>query len=59
MDYLKDASIYQYKEGFLELMTGPGLGMEINEDFVKQAAKSNVNWKNPIWRNFDGTVAEW
>ena len=59
LDYLKDASIYQYKEGFLELMTGPGLGVEINEDFVKQAAKSNVNWKNPIWRNFDGTVAEW
>lgn len=24
LDYLKDASIYQYKEGFLELMTGPG-----------------------------------
>lgn len=59
LDYLKDASIYQYKEGFLDLMTGPGLGVEIDEDFVKKAAQSNVNWKNPIWRNFDGTVAEW
>lgn len=59
LDYLKDASIYQYHEGFLDLMTGPGLGVDINEDFVKQAAHSDINWKNPIWRNFDGTVAEW
>lgn len=59
LDYLKDPSIYQYHQGFLNLMTAPGLGVEINEDFVKEAAKSDVNWKNPIWRNFDGTVAEW
>lgn len=59
LDYLKDPSIYQYQNGFLELMTGPGLGIEINEDYVREAAKSEVNWKNPIWRNFDGTVAEW
>lgn len=59
LDYLKDASIYQYHGGFLDLISGPGLGVEINEEFVKEAAESNVNWKNPIWRNFDGTVAEW
>lgn len=59
LDYLKDPSIYQYQGGFLELMKGPGLGVEINEEFVRKAAESDVNWKNPIWRNFDGTVAEW
>lgn len=59
LDYLKDPTIYQYKEGFLELMAGSGLGVEIDEDFVRRAAESDVNWKNPIWRNFDGTVAEW
>lgn len=40
-------------------MPGPGLGVEIDEQFVKEAAQKEVNWKNPIWRNFDGTVAEW
>lgn len=59
LDYLKDPSIYQYNEGFLELMTGAGLGVEVNEEFVNQASVSDINWKNPIWRNFDGTVAEW
>lgn len=59
LDYLKDPSIYRYKEGFLDLMTGPGLGVEVDEEYVREAAEREVNWKNPIWRNFDGTVAEW
>ena len=40
-------------------MSNPGLGLEIDEDAVKKAAETGHNWKNPIWRNFDGTVAEW
>lgn len=40
-------------------MHGPGLGVEINEEVVRRAAENAPTWKNPIWRNFDGTVAEW
>jgi galactonate dehydratase len=59
LDYIKDPEIYRYKNGFLEIMTGPGLGVEVNEEKLKEAAKVRHNWKNPIWRTFDGTVAEW
>ncbi|GMQ57972.1 galactonate dehydratase [Vallitalea sediminicola] len=59
LDYLTDTSIYQYKDGFLDIIDKPGLGIDINEDYVKESSKSEINWKNPIWRNFDGTVAEW
>ncbi|MDR3312268.1 MAG: galactonate dehydratase [Spirochaetaceae bacterium] len=59
LDYIKDPEIYRYKNGFLEIMTGPGLGVEVNEEKLKEAAKVSHNWKNPIWRTFDGTVAEW
>jgi galactonate dehydratase len=59
LDYLKDPSIYQYENGFINLITGAGLGIEINEAAVQKAAETGHNWKNPIWRNFDGTVAEW
>ena len=59
LDYLKDPTIYHYNEGYLELMHGPGLGVEINEEVVRRAAENAPTWKNPIWRNFDGTVAEW
>lgn len=59
LDYLKDPSIYIYKDGCIEAKTGPGLGVEINEEYVQKAAENASTWKNPIWRNFDGTIAEW
>ncbi|MBR4887806.1 MAG: galactonate dehydratase [Clostridia bacterium] len=59
-DYLADPSVFQYKDGFIDINPNPGLGIEVNEDFVREtAANYKDTWKNPIWRNFDGTVAEW
>lgn len=63
LDYLKDPSIYKYKDGFIEIVDRPGLGVEINEEFVKEAAEKfaaeSGDWKNPVWRNYDGVIAEW
>ena len=59
LDYLVDPSVFTYVDGFVEIPKGPGLGIEINEERVKEAAKQGHNWKNPVWRNEDGTVAEW
>lgn len=59
LDYLVDRDIFKYKDGSVEIPQGPGLGIEINEEKVREAAKEGHDWKNPIWRNEDGTVAEW
>lgn len=59
LDYLSDPLIYKYNNGFIDIIERPGLGVEINEEAVIEADKRSHNWKNPIWRNFDGTVAEW
>ena len=59
LDYLADASIYKYNGGFIDVISAPGLGIEIDEEAVAEAALRGHNWKNPVWRNFDGTVAEW
>ncbi len=59
MDYLKDTSIYVYKDSYIDLNPNPGLGIEINEEKVKKSAENCDTWKNPIWRNDDGTIAEW
>jgi galactonate dehydratase len=59
LDYLKDSSVFDYKAGFVSIPEGPGLGIEINEDYVIERAKMGHNWKNPIWRNKDGSIAEW
>lgn len=59
LDYLKDPSVFGYENGFVTLPIAPGLGIEINEEKVIEADREGHDWKNPIWRNEDGTVAEW
>jgi galactonate dehydratase len=59
LDYLVDPSVFQYDNGYANIPSGPGLGIEINEQYVIERAKLGHDWKNPIWRNPDGSVAEW
>ena len=59
LDYLQDPQVFIYQNGYVECMTGPGLGVTIDEEKVRQAAKTGHDWKNPVWRTENGTVAEW
>ncbi len=59
LDYLKDADAFRYEGGCVERLTGPGLGIEVDEDKVRAAAAIGHDWKNPVWRDSDGCVAEW
>ena len=59
LDYLVDPQVFRYEDGYVPLPSKPGLGIEIDEDKVRRAAEEGHNWKNPIWRREDGTVAEW
>lgn len=58
-NYLKDTSVFQYKDGFVPLLKGPGLGLEVDEDAVRQLSDPNLEWKNPVFRLDDGCVTEW
>jgi galactonate dehydratase len=46
-------------DSYLPVPDGPGLGIEIDEAAVRQAAKEPHRWRNPILRNADGSFAEW
>tara|TARA_B100000497_G_C7672455_1_gene405912 strand:- start:29 stop:1177 length:1149 start_codon:yes stop_codon:yes gene_type:complete len=59
LDYMLNPEIFNLHEGYINLLTGPGLGVEMNEEKLKEAAKKGHDWKNPIWRNQDGSFAEW
>ncbi|WP_080875251.1 galactonate dehydratase [Oceanobacillus timonensis] len=59
LDYLKDDSVFKYKDGYVDIPDRPGLGIEINEEYVREMAEQGHNWKNPIWRHQDNSVAEW
>ncbi|MBR4675063.1 MAG: galactonate dehydratase [Victivallales bacterium] len=59
LDYLADRTVFEYKDGSVYRNQKPGLGIEINEEKVREAAAKGHNWKNPVWRTEDGVVAEW
>ena len=59
LDYLQDASVFKYENGFVNIPSQPGLGITINEEKVIEMAKLGHNWKNPLWHHEDGSVAEW
>lgn len=59
LDYLTDPGVFTYHDGNITIPQGPGLGITINEESVRQAAAIGHSWHNPLWRNADGTVAEW
>ena len=59
LDYLTDGSVFEYEDGYVDLPSKPGLGIEIDEDYVRERAQADANWHNPVWRHDDGSVAEW
>ncbi len=59
LDFVKNKELFQYKDGFVDIPLKPGLGIEIDENFVKQISIDGLKWTNPKWRNYDGTFAEW
>ncbi|MGE4284637.1 MAG: enolase C-terminal domain-like protein, partial [Clostridia bacterium] len=59
LDYLVDKTVFEYKNGYVSKLTKPGLGIDVNEEKVREMAKIGHNWRNPIWRTADGVVAEW
>jgi galactonate dehydratase len=59
LDYLVDPSVFAYKDGFVAIPQGPGLGIEVNEEMVVRMANDGHRWRNPVWRHADGSFAEW
>jgi galactonate dehydratase len=59
LDYLVDPSVFHYHEGYVNRLTAPGLGIEVDEEKVREMAKVGHDWRNPIWRNADGSMTEW
>lgn len=59
LDYLKNPEVFHWRDGYFDLPRGPGLGIEVDEERVREAARRGHDWRNPVWRHADGTVAEW
>ena len=59
LDYVLNKDDFAFEGGFARLPRLPGLGVEVNKALVVEENKTPHNWKNPVWRHPDGSVAEW
>jgi galactonate dehydratase len=59
LEYLVDPKVFEFEKGYVKLLDKPGLGIEINEEYVKNQSEKSHSWKNIVWRNEDGSLSEW
>ncbi|PJI96143.1 galactonate dehydratase [Acidovorax sp. 69] len=59
LDYVSNPEVFAYSDGMVTIPQGPGLGIEVNEDYVRERAAQGHRWRNPVWRHRDGSFAEW
>jgi galactonate dehydratase len=59
LSYCSDKAALTPVDGYLPIPDGPGLGIAIDEDSVRESDKDRHRWRNPVWRLEDGSFAEW
>jgi galactonate dehydratase len=59
IDYVKNKDDFTIENGDILPLEGPGLGVEIDRDFVIEQSRIDHDWNPPFWRHEDGSVAEW
>ena len=59
LDYVRNKADFRIDKGFMNPLPGPGLGVDIDEERVVEASLGAPDWRSPLWRHADGSVAEW
>ncbi|KAK0203737.1 enolase C-terminal domain-like protein [Desarmillaria ectypa] len=61
--YMANPQVFSIKDGHIDVLQGPGIGVEIAEKLVRTASgkytSSRSAWRNPVWRGSDGGLREW
>jgi galactonate dehydratase len=59
LDYVADPEPLRILDGHIRRLEGPGLGITVDEAAVRAADRAGHAWRNPVWRQDDGSFAEW
>lgn len=74
LDYVLNREDFEFDSGIVQMPKKPGLGVEVNkelvlsenelferakEEYEKDNTQPDPEWKNPVWRHADGSIAEW
>lgn len=56
---LDDPSVFEFSDGYVSPPSDPGLGVSVDEDYVREQSQFDINWEHPTWHYDDGSIAEW
>ncbi len=59
LQYLEQPDTFTFEDGFVERPTGDGLGVAVDEEYVRERAQADIHWQNPVWHYEDESIAEW
>jgi len=59
LDYVVNKEDFQIQDGYFAPLPKPGLGVIVDEERLIAASRAVTDWRNPLWRHPDGSVAEW
>lgn len=57
--YVKNPEVWKVHDGLIDLLSGPGLGIEIDEDKVRAASVNAIAWRSPFFQGPGGELREW
>lgn len=57
--YITNPEVFAVSDGYVEALTGPGLGIEINEAMVRELSKTAVAWPLKGFTGPDQGLREW
>jgi galactonate dehydratase len=58
-DYTKNPEVWNITDGYIDLMNGPGLGIEVDEEQVRRLANQAKPWISPGFIGPGGEIREW
>lgn len=57
--YTKNPEVWNVTDGYIDILTGPGLGIEVDEEQVRALAKDAKSWVSPGFIGPGGEIREW
>lgn len=57
--YLKDQSVFAIDGGHVAAPTGPGLGIEVDEEMIRKISAETQPWPPKEFFGPDGSIREW
>ena len=59
MSYIKDQEVFHIRNGYVDALIRPGLGIEVDEEEVRRVAATAESWVSKEFYGPDGSIREW